>query len=531
MSSEDDRSADGTPPASPGTAERLSAVLAADPDAVLAAMGDGVLVPLPDTFPRGNHRTFDGRTGIDLVVAADQPALVDAWARSQREAIVHIDVHFLARPDQLSSITFFDVRDEYGVVIIVLEALDREVVRKSVDVLAAAPVGMARVKKDATSAFVEVDAATTALLGWSAEELIGQSPMKFLHPDDVGLAIEAWMAMRAGRGSGRVRLRFRHADGHYLWLEVSNVDRLDDPEYRGVLSEMVDVSAEMAQLDALRERERFLARLAEILPIGICHLRPDGEVMYSNEPFMTLLGAVDSIDTLMGSVVEADRWHVAVALDSAMRGRAAHVEADLQYGPEPRRCELTFRTMVSDGGGVEAIIVCATDTTDRNRLRAELEHRASHDALTRCLNRAATVTALEQALRESPRVAVAYIDLDQFKDVNDELGHAAGDELLRVAAARLRGVTRADDRLGRLGGDEFVVIWPHADGAADPAALVERLTQAINGDVVFGNRRIHLTASVGAAVSAAGELDAEAVLHRADLAMYSRKRARSRATA
>jgi diguanylate cyclase (GGDEF)-like protein len=121
-------------------------------------------------------------------------------------------------------------------------------------------------------------------------------------------------------------------------------------------------------------------------------------------------------------------------------------------------------------------------------------------------------------------VAVAYVDLDHFKAINDQLGHAAGDEVLRVAAARLRSVTRIEDRLGRIGGDEFVVICPQGHGPFEAAALVGRLTDAINGDVVFARQRISLRASVGVAVSVAGELGAEAVLSRADAAMYEMKR-------
>jgi diguanylate cyclase (GGDEF)-like protein len=108
--------------------------------------------------------------------------------------------------------------------------------------------------------------------------------------------------------------------------------------------------------------------------------------------------------------------------------------------------------------------------------------------------------------------------------VNDELGHAAGDELLRVAAARLRSVVRIDDRVGRMGGDEFVVISPQGTGPFEAAALRERLTDAVNGDVAFARQRIPLRASIGVALSEPGELDAEAVLSRADAAMYAAKR-------
>jgi diguanylate cyclase (GGDEF)-like protein len=139
---------------------------------------------------------------------------------------------------------------------------------------------------------------------------------------------------------------------------------------------------------------------------------------------------------------------------------------------------------------------------------------------------------LEHALLDAQPVAVAYVDLDRFKAINDALGHAVGDEVLRVASARLRSVTRVGDQLGRLGGDEFVLICPQRQGAIQPTVLVDRLTAALIGDVVVAGHRISLDASVGAAVSTAGELDAGAVLHRADIAMYAMKRgARAETTA
>jgi diguanylate cyclase (GGDEF)-like protein len=293
---------------------------------------------------------------------------------------------------------------------------------------------------------------------------------------------------------------------------------------------MVDISVEMAQLEAMRDRERLLGRLAEALPIGICHLRPDGDVAYSNEPLTALLGPIDSVDTLVGRIASEDRQPVELALERALLGQALSLEVGMVCDVEERRCELTFRALTSDSGSVDGVILCVADVTDRSRLRSELEHRASHDALSGCLNRAATVAALERALREWGQVAVAYLDLDHFKAVNDRFGHAAGDELLRVAAARLRGAIRGDDQIGRIGGDEFVVICRQGHGDFDASALVDRLANAINGDVMFAEQRIPLRASVGAAVSEEGEVDAEAVLTRADAAMYEAKR-RSRVKA
>jgi diguanylate cyclase (GGDEF)-like protein/PAS domain S-box-containing protein len=370
---------------------------------------------------------------------------------------------------------------------------------------------------------MEIDQATTELLGWSAEELIGRRTVELVHPDDAERAIDGWMAMRSGTDTGRMRVRYQHADGHYVWVEVTNDNRLDDPDLACVLSEVVDISAEMAHVEELRDRERQLARLAEALPIGICHVRADGEVLYSNEPLTALLGQVDSREALVRAVADVDRRGVKLALSYALRGRPIDLEVAVVHAADERRCELTFRPVTNDADEIDGVIVCASDVTDRSRLKAQLEHRASHDALTGCLNRAATVAALERALRTSPVVAVAYIDLDGFKEINDELGHAAGDELLRVASARLQSVTRRTDRLGRIGGDEFVAICPQAEGAFAAEELVARLTAALHDDVSFAGKQIPLRASIGVALSVVGEVDAEAVLGRADAAMYEAK--------
>jgi diguanylate cyclase (GGDEF)-like protein/PAS domain S-box-containing protein len=507
------------------TAEELDALLRARPDAVVAALGmAGGLRAVPGSVPLHGQRAFVSGIGLELVVAEDQVLLLDAWTRAATEPIVHVEVHLLSDPDDVARISFFDVRDEHGVHVVVLDAHDPEQAWRSAELREARRRRVGRVERDDTSVFLAVDEGTTALLGWSAEELVGRRTLDLVHPDDVEQAIQAWMAMRAGTGTGRVRVRYRHKDGHHVWLEVTNDNRLDDPAVGRVLSELVDISEEMAQLEALRQREDLLARLSEALPIGLCHVRSDGRVMFTNEPWVALVGYVDGAEALVRSVAGPDRVNVDGALRAALRGQPTSIEVGVLDGYEERRCELTFRPLSDADGADDGVIVCAADVTDASRLRAELEHRASHDALSGCLNRAATVTALERALRLSSQVAVAYIDLDRFKAVNDELGHAAGDELLRVAAARLRSVVRIDDRVGRMGGDEFVVISPQGTGPFEAAALLERLTDAVNGDVAFARQRIPLRASIGVALSEPGELDAEAVLSRADAAMYDAKR-------
>lgn len=509
------------------TAQALAAWLDQHPTAVVSALGpDGTLVAIPEAVPLAGHRGFggEGRSGIEMVVAADQMAVIDGWTRAAVEPIVALDVHLLADPDRAASVHFFDVRADYGVHVIVVVAPDPQLLRDWMEQAGERPSRVAHIERDAVAVILRVDEGAKAVLGWEPDELIGRRTVDFIHPEDVERAIESWMEMRAGTGASRIQVRHRHARGHYVWIEVTNDNRLDDPAFGCVVSEMVDISDQMAEFEAMRDRERLLGRLADALPIGICHVRSDRAVVYSNELLVALLGPTDTIDALVGSVVDTDRPAVVFALDQALEGRPGHLEVDVEHDGETRRCELTFRAMTSDNGSVDGVIVCATDVTERSRLRSELEHRASHDALSGCLNRSAIVTALEEALTVGEEVAVVYIDLDHLKTVNDELGHSAGDELLRVAAARIRRAVRGADSIGRVGGDEFVVLCHRGEGPFDLPALVARFTASIEGDVVVDQQRIVLSASVGASITVAGEADAEAVLTRADTAMYEVKR-------
>lgn len=509
---------------SPGASAALERALLELPTALVAALGsDGQMVPFPTTIPLLGHRVFSGTSGLDMVAPEDHLLVIEGWHQAKLEPVVELNLRLLAHPDHHSAVRFFNVQAEYGVHVILLDVDDPDVVLAAGEERSAQRRDAAHVRRDAVAIFLEVDDAMTALLGWTREELIGLGTISLVHPDDAEGAIEAWMSMRLGTGAARTRVRLQHADGHYLWVEVTNDNQLDNPNVDCVISEIVDISAEMERLEALHQRERLLGRLAESLPIGICQLRLDREIVFSNPPLVELLGPVDSVDALIRSVAGPDRRPFELALDAAFSGQPSDLEVSVLRGFEEHRYELTVRPLANDEGTADGLIVCAADVTDRSRLRSELEHRASHDALSGCLNRAATLSAIERLLRESRQLVVAYVDLDHFKSTNDEFGHAAGDELLRVTAARIRSVTRVQDRIGRMGGDEFVVVSQRGDGPFEASELADRLVGAINGDVTFANQRIPLSASVGASVSLEGETDAEALLARADAAMYEAK--------
>ena len=178
--------------------------------------------------------------------------------------------------------------------------------------------------------------------------------------------------------------------------------------------------------------------------------------------------------------------------------------------------------------------MCESFEVERQRTDEELARReeelsflATHDPLTGLPNRTLILDRVEQMLGRSARsqtpVAALFIDLDNFKDINDTLGHAAGDELLRAVAARLNGVTRDADALGRLGGDEFVVISEALTLSVGPELIAERLLDALKEPFKLGEdeNRVTVTASIG--IAAGDRISAEELLRDADIAMYRAK--------
>jgi diguanylate cyclase (GGDEF)-like protein len=173
----------------------------------------------------------------------------------------------------------------------------------------------------------------------------------------------------------------------------------------------------------------------------------------------------------------------------------------------------------------ETLAVQASVAFENDRLEDRLKHQAFHDPLTGLANRALFSDRLDHALSRRPTaggsgVAVVFVDLDDFKMVNDELGHGAGDQLLRAVGERLGSVLRPFDTSARLGGDEFAVLVEDASSAADAAAVAERIVETLREPFVLMGRELAMHASIGVALAGHEEVDGEELLRRADLAMY-----------
>jgi diguanylate cyclase (GGDEF)-like protein len=166
------------------------------------------------------------------------------------------------------------------------------------------------------------------------------------------------------------------------------------------------------------------------------------------------------------------------------------------------------------------------DVTERRQAEMKISHMARHDALTDLPNRVLLRERLNEALAQvdrGQRLAVLYLDLDQFKNVNDSLGHPVGDELLRIVAARLRDCVRETDTISRVGGDEFFIIQSGIGDATDAERLARRLVEVIRAPYDLQGHRIMIDASIGIALAPADGSDADDLLKNADMALYGAK--------
>nr|WP_315235677.1 EAL domain-containing protein [uncultured Albidiferax sp.] len=203
------------------------------------------------------------------------------------------------------------------------------------------------------------------------------------------------------------------------------------------------------------------------------------------------------------------------------REDALHAEAELAAQAAAQLREANERLVV-------ATVHAQTMTETAEGATAQMSYMAKHDILTGLPNRSLLTDRIEQsialALRHEQKVALVYLDLDNFKHINDSLGHAVGDELLQAVAKRLNDSVRQSDSVCRLGGDEFVLLLAEIDTAEDAARTAAMLVEAASQPYLVGDHRLHVSASIGLSIYPDDGSDVETLLRNADTAMYQAKK-------
>lgn len=418
-----------------------------------------------------------------------------------------------------------------------LEARLKESEKRFFQAFRYAAIGMALVLPDGR--WLQVNDALCAMLGYDEDELMTRAFQELTHPDDLAADLALVGKLLAGESlSYHMEKRYLHRDGHvvHAQLSVSLVrDEHGEPLY--FISQVQDISERKAFEEALfRERElaevtlksigdavittdpnlivTSLNPIAEAMTGWPSHEavgRPMDDIFQLRDPLTRqpipnpLIMAVDK-NSIVGLTTDAILIH-RNGFDSPIEDSAAPIH--------------------DHAGNVIGGVVVFHDVSETRALALKMAHLAHHDTLTGLPNRALLTSRMEFAVtvaaRRHQRAALLFVDVDHFKQINDTLGHAAGDVLLQEVARRIRASVRADDTVSRLGGDEFVVLLPQIEGPSDASAVAEKVLAACSQAVGVDTSALTISFSIGISVYPDDAIDAESLLRNADTAMYEAK--------
>jgi diguanylate cyclase (GGDEF)-like protein/PAS domain S-box-containing protein len=293
----------------------------------------------------------------------------------------------------------------------------------------------------------------------------------------------------------------------------------------------LSADSERAQAEVTASEERFRSLVQNssdvMVLVGddarVSYVSPSSERLYGIRP-ADVVGS-NFLDLIHPDDLPEIRRFVADVV--ARPGSIGLVECRLRDGSGQWRHIQTVGNNLLDDANVRGFVLNLRDVTERKTLEEQLEHRAFHDPLTNLANRALFQDRVEHAMARQARrpepIAVLYIDLDGFKNVNDSLGHAAGDELLAAAADRLLLCVRDIDTAARLGGDEFAVLLEDLRDESSAARVAERILGQIRLPFTVREQEVRLDASIGIAVHHGDVEGTEDLLRNADIAMYMAK--------
>jgi diguanylate cyclase (GGDEF)-like protein/PAS domain S-box-containing protein len=385
---------------------------------------------------------------------------------------------------------------------------------------------------DMTTGRILCDGRWADILGYQLEDLASLDIARVLdliHTEDRAAAESLLDDHRQGKAPYYdVELRVQHRDGHWVWVHNRGtiVERTPDGRALRMTGTLEDVTERRALRESMAEAQR-------IAHVGSWQLDlATGQMAWSEELLrMFGLDLTGPMPTLADSerLFTPQSWQrlTAAIARVAESGRQDEVELQVLKGDGTSAWLQVRGEGVRDtSGAVVGLRGVALDITARKLASDELRHMATHDPLTGLANRTAVNDEITLALRAGRRrgrtTAVLMIDLDHFKDVNDTLGHAAGDQLLVAAADRLENLVRAGDLVSRTGGDEFVVVMRDLDDPQEAVQVARRVVAGFREPFIAPGAELFATATVGVATSSDSS-DADDLIREADTAMYVAK--------
>lgn len=336
----------------------------------------------------------------------------------------------------------------------------------------------------------------------------------------------------AVHGEQRIARITRRKDGSAFYEERVISPLLDEHEQ---VTHFVSTSRDVTGKILVEESRRRLAEILEATPDIVCIVHPTNKLWYLNSAGYSALNITEGTNIKGCQIDELFPASFVRLLKSTffevLQKGSWTGETQLPSNDGNRPYSLVVLAHKNDAGRVKYLSIIARDISERKQFENELQHRATHDSLTQLPNRFLLLdrfrAALQQARRSQNQVAVLFIDLDNFKRVNDSLGHSAGDQFLREIANRLRRCLRPHDTVARHGGDEFTIILTDITAQENVLAVLNKLQHEFSRPILTEGNDIYATFSTGISLYPDDGDQPEELLRHADTAMYKAKKAGS----
>ncbi len=389
---------------------------------------------------------------------------------------------------------------------------------------------------DIASGILQLDSILTALCGYTQAErgaLTAQEWRHWVHADDLPKYTDQLIGCLKGEFDlYEVELRLQHKDGHWLWSQWKGRVTARDAHGRAqyMHGSFRDVSERKKSHQSLQLAASVFTHARE----GITITDPKGSIIAVNDAFTRITGysreeALGQNPRILQSGRQGPDYYATMWREITTRG-SWNGEIWNRRKNGDVFPEILSITAVGDADGVvQHYVAMFTDISEAKQHEQHLEYLAHYDVLTGLPNRVLCADRLRQSMTQCERrgcsLAVAFLDLDGFKAINDRFGHNVGDDLLLALAQRMKSVMRDGDTLARLGGDEFVAILVDLASAQDCEPVLDRLLLACAESMQLGDALLQVSASMGVTVYPHDSADADLLLRHADQAMYLAKQA------